>query len=412
MIRLIITISIIVIAILFTSCDAPRLNPLDPQSPAYNIGQLDGYVFSYPRDPLQGARVTFKEQNLSVITDVTGYYKIENVSLQNGIVYIEKEGFKKDSVFVVWNNQKNLRLEERRLDYTSGRIKGVVRAAAPSLKALQNVKVLWKNKNILTSTNQQGEFIFENTLYESGWLFFETANYSIDSFYVELNNQREESKDIGTIYLNSIPILHNFELFTSVENKPPNIINYRIEVHAEISDEEGDIDSVFLKCDELQISKAINYNLSTRQFEGRFKTLELNLSSIEDVIGKDFYIVVLDRNSKTFDVGSSNIKRVIKDYVGIRSPANDEFTSSLPAFSWNRFQPGFNFEYSVEVFTRETIPVLIWSRANIKKDDTQTFMTTTPSFTGLPAGDYYWVIWCIDDFGNRAQSTPGTFSVQ
>ncbi len=412
MIRLTNTILVILIAFLSFSCDAPRLNPLDPQSPSYSKGQLDGYVFSYPRDPLHGVRVTLKGQNLSVLTDTKGYYKIENAEMQNGIVYIEKEGFKKDSISIVWNGQKNLRLEERRLDYTVGKIEGTIRAAAPSLTLLNNVKVTWKNKSVFTHTDQFGKFYFDNTSYENGWLYFELDNYSVDSFYVDFNNQRESTKNVGNLYLNSIPKLHDFKIYTSVENRPPNIKNYRIEIQADISDDEGDIDSVFLKCDELKISRAINYNLSTRHFEGRFKIIELNLVSMEDVIGKDFYIVVRDRHNKTFSVGSSNVKRVINDYVQILSPANEEFTNSLPAFYWDRFQPGFNFEYSVEVFTRETIPVLVWSRENIKKEDTQTLMTSTPSFTGLPSGDYYWVIWCVDDFGNRAQSTPGTFSVK
>ncbi len=407
MIRLIITISAIVIAILFTSCDAPRLNPLDPQSPAYNIGQLDGYVFSYPRDPLPGARVTFKEQNLSVITDINGYYKIEKARLQNGIVYIEKEGFKKDSILVVWNNQKNIRLEERRLDYTIGKIKGIVRASAPSLKALQNVKVLWKNNNILTSTNKQGEFVFENTSYESGWLFFETANYSIDSFYVEFSNQREESKDIGTIYLNSIPMLHDFKIFTSVENRYPEKKTYRMEVHVNISDDEGEIDSVFINCDELKFSKLIRYNLTTRNFEGSFTQSDMNLFSMEEAIGKNFYIIVKDLNNKSFVVGFSNVKRVINQIIAVDSPINGIATSTTPILKWQKLQPGFNFYYSVQIFTDEVSPILMWDKDNISKDDFQCVVDTP-----LSAGDYYWVVWCVDDYGNKARSFLATFSVR
>jgi len=407
MIRFQTIIFLAVAALLIFSCEAPRLNPLDPQSNAYNLGQFDGYVFSYPREALANVRVTWKNQNISTQTDSKGYYKFTDISVSDGIVYLEKEGFKKDSINVVWNNQKNIRLDERVLDYTIGIVDGVVRAAAPLLKPLAGVKTFWKNQNILITTDSQGNFSLNNIPYGNGWLYFEYDGYSKDSVYINFSDQREKVKHLGNIYLNSIPKLHEFKIYTSVENRYPDIKRYRMEVQVNISDDEGEIDSVFLKCDELKFSKSINYNLTSRNFEGSYIQSDLNLSSMEEVIGKNFYIVVKDLQKKTFTVGSSNIKRIITDVINLVSPANSEFTTSLPTLKWERYLPGFNFYYSVQIYTNEIFPILMYNKEKISKADIQLIINSN-----LSAGDYYWVIWCIDDFGNRARSRPATFSVK
>jgi hypothetical protein len=406
MIRLITVLSIIIIAFSISSCDAPRLNPLDPQSKDYKLGQLDGYVFSYPHDALQGARILLTNQNISVESDSKGYYKIEGVKTLDGEIVIEKEGFTNDTIAVRWNNQKNIRMEESVLDYSIGQIDGTVRAAAPSLKALGGAKVFWKNQNVLLTTDSQGYFKLTNVPFGNGWLYFEADGYSRDSMFVEFDNQREMIKHLNNIYLNSIPKLHDFKIYTSVENWYPDKRRYRMEVQVSISDDELDIDSVFLKCSDLNFSKAIRYNSSSRYYEGSYIQSDLNLTSMEEAIGKTFYIVVKDANNKSFTIGSSNIKRIINDIIDLDSPVNSITVNSLPTLKWIRLRPGFKLHYWVQVYTNDVSPILMWDKDNVTEEE---FQATVDS--PLSTGDYFWVVWCVDDFGNKARSRPATFSV-
>jgi hypothetical protein len=61
----------------------------------------------------------------------------------------------------------------------------------------------------------------------------------------------------------------------------------------------------------------------------------------------------------------------------------------------------------LEIYTNEVAPVLIWQEKNIPKDKTAHTVDDV-----LPAGNYFWVIWAIDTFGNRSRSKPATFIVQ
>ena len=96
MIRILTIISLFAISIAFFSCDAPRLNPLDPQSSDYKLGQLSGKVFATPHEELAGVQVIWKNQNIVVETDASGQYKIADLKMDDGILYFEKDGFAKD----------------------------------------------------------------------------------------------------------------------------------------------------------------------------------------------------------------------------------------------------------------------------------------------------------------------------
>ena len=401
-------IPLIFISFVLFSCDAPRLNPLDPENPDNRVGQADGFVYSVSHQPINGVRVTLKYQKISAVSDSLGRYELNNVFMSDDIVYMEKEGLKKDSIPLIWNNRKSVQLGEKTLYYTTGMITGVIRKASTSRDPIAGADVLWKNQNILVKTDSQGKFEFDDIPLESGWIFYSAEGFSSDSVYINLDNQLDNSYVVSDRYLNAVPILHDLKFYSVVENKfPASKTDRKFEVQVSVTDDEGDIDSIFVKCDELKFSKPLIYNITTRYFEGTIKTAELGLSSIEDGIGYSFYILVKDTHNKNFKMASSNIKRIITSYVQITSPANEGTTTATPTFIWQRFQPGFNFYYMVQVFTRETVPVFVWSSDKISKEDTQTITTTT-----LQSDDYYWIIWCVDDFGNRAASTSGTFSVQ
>jgi len=409
MIRLIKLIFLFIVITVLSSCDAPRLNPLDPLGQNYTRGQIDGYVYSYPHTALSGVHVTWKNENISVETDSKGYYIIENISTgTSGYVYIEKDGFTKDTIAVQWNNQKSIRLNETILDCTAGTITGIVKAASPSLKALPNVKVLWKNQNVFTYTDASGSFSLTNIPFEDGWIMFELDGYSKDSTEVSFSSQKESSKDIETKYLNSIPTLNSFVINTSVENNYTSK-NYYMIVSTSITDVEKDVDNVLLTCSELSFSKILNYNPDTKCYEGTYQ--QSGLEAIQNKVGKSFLIIAVDGNGEQFPLGSSMITRIIKDQISLSSPANEDVVTSMPVtLEWESFSPGFSFHYLAKVYTdNNSEPV--WTQDNISSNDFQ-FTIGTADNPILSDGYYIWELWCVDTFGNKSRSVKADFYVQ
>lgn len=316
------SLSILLLCVGIYSCEAPRLNPLDPLNPGYQFAVLDGFVKTKatPAQPISDVSVFWKQQKILLKTDATGYFKIDALPKQDGWLYFTKDGFSSDSALVQWNNQK--------------------------------------------------------------------------SFHVD-------------IFLYSIPHLDSLALYTSVENRYPDRQKIRLSIHAGISDSENDVDSVFVNASQLNFNKKLDYNPSTHSYQNLFSQTDLGLQSMDEGIGKVFNIIVKDKQKRIFNIGSSTIKRIIKQEVLPETPSNKQIVGSIPTLRWTRFLPGFNFRYMVQIYTDEVAPQLVWQKNNISKDDIQVLSGTT-----LPAGDYFWVIWCIDDFQDRTLSKPASFVVQ
>ncbi len=93
------------------SCDAPRVNPLDPESQDYKYFTIEGSVKAQSNlSPMSGVKVTWKNenQNIVVVTNSDGKFKINRLDRINGIIYFEKDGFAKDSSLIQLNGEKSV----------------------------------------------------------------------------------------------------------------------------------------------------------------------------------------------------------------------------------------------------------------------------------------------------------------
>ena len=92
------------------SCNAPKNNPLDPNNPNYAFVTLTGNVqtFSFPHIGISGVSVYWSSSNVLVNTDNNGNFSIGNILPVNGKLIFQKNGFRADTINVVWNNSKTL----------------------------------------------------------------------------------------------------------------------------------------------------------------------------------------------------------------------------------------------------------------------------------------------------------------
>jgi hypothetical protein len=398
---------IVLISVVFLySCEAPRVNPLDPNNPDYQFSTIDGYVktTSLPTKAISGAKVTWRNQNIVITTDANGYYKFPNVPKKDGLIVFEADGYYKDSTTVqVTSTQKHVDDFTLR-DVT--RIDGYVKTISLPSKPISGVKVTLKNQNIVVQTDATGYYKFTNIQMTNSIITFEADGYYKDSVNAQVSGQ--QTKKLDDFLMNAIPKLNNMFLYATVLNRYPDVQDTYLNVQAWITDTKNDIDSVFLSCSLINFNRKLVYNSSTKAYEGAYLPSDFSTLSIDGLIGRSFEIIVKVKN-RSDAIGSSDIKRIIRQEAIPLSPSNKQLVGSSPTLVWQQFIPGFNFTYTIEIYkdTLSTSTLLwAWQKQNISEDAKQ--IVTDIS---IPPGEYYWVIWCIDDYQNRTRSKPASFVV-
>jgi hypothetical protein len=100
-------------ALTISGCDAPRLNPFDPENPEYSYVTIQGTVqtFSLPYQNIPSVSVLWVPSNIIVNTDNTGNFKISNILPVNGNLIFQKNGYLPDTINITWANQKILNFQ-------------------------------------------------------------------------------------------------------------------------------------------------------------------------------------------------------------------------------------------------------------------------------------------------------------
>lgn len=286
-------------------------------------------------------------------------------------------------------------------DNNYSNLSGTIKTVRVPNSPITDVTLLWLNDKKIAYTDENGYFSFENIDKENGYIHFEKLGYSCDSIYVGWEDGN--SKTISG-FLNSDPKINNFVVSSVVLNDYPSQQIYNLEISANISDDENDVDSVFVINSYLPVKQILSYNLDKKLYEKEF----LNFVKIEKVIGKEFGIIVKDRNKKEFNIGGTILKRIIKQELSLISPKNNQAVLNNPELKWERFTPGFDFEYLLQIYTKEIVPKLAFEKENISSNLISYKVSDTLSGS---INEYFWVVWAIDEFGNRTRSKPATFTI-
>ena len=269
---------------------------------------------------------------------------------------------------------------------------------------LEGVKIYWQNDDIIVNTNSKGQFGFEYISKEDGWITFEKEGFHTDSLLIIWGTQKIVSIELT---MNALPILENLEVYSSVLNIHPTDKEFHFMIEAIVDDPDNEIDTVFWEVPNFNLKGHLDPQ-GTKFYQHSFKPELQN----EEIVGHDFIITVQDLSGKKTIVGNKQVKRVIKkDLIGL-SPSGGIQVSSMPNLEWSRFLPGFSHSYRLEVYkdVQFSQPELAWVVENLSY--TLTNYTVDQELEPLDEPDvYFWVIWAIDEFQNRARSKPLTFSV-
>lgn len=273
-----------------------------------------------------------------------------------------------------------------------------------SLIPLEGAGVYWQNYDVSVNTDSKGNFQFEYLLPENGWIFFEKEGFHRDSVLVSWGTQKAVSIQH---FMDALPFLENLEVYSIVINTWPADKEFHLTIQATVDDSDSDIDTVFWKAPDPGIEGFLE--------QAGAKTYELTFRpelTIEEIVGHDLIITVKDQSGRRTEVGNKQVKRVIKDDLSGLSPSGGVLVSPRPTLEWRKFNPGFTHIYRLEVFkdVQFSQPELVWAAENLPA--TLTSYTVDQDLEELEEPDiYFWVIWAIDEFQNRARSKPLTFMV-
>ena len=286
-------------------------------------------------------------------------------------------------------------------------IEGTVITASIISNPIKNVQVYWSVDKVYVSTDDNGNFKIGSKELQAGWLYFNKTGYSSDSVLISWGSEKNISIKERLI---DIPSIDSIFIYSSIINKYSGP-EYKLTFEITISDQDENIDSVFIQCPVLQIDKSVQ-KISSKYFTDNFTNIDLNLTSFAEIIGKNFDVYAKSSSGKTYYVGSSEVKRVITDEIETISPKNeDTLLTNYPSLNWKRFQEGFKFNYMLEVYTDEPEPKLLWDKKNISSDEIT--ITVDASINVTPDNNkFFWVIWCIDEYGNRSRSKPAGFIIK
>jgi hypothetical protein len=211
--------------------------------------------------------------------------------------------------------------------------------------------------------------------------------------------------------LNGIPIITRVMLSSHhISRWWPSDDLYYLTAAAEIGDPDGsaDIDSVWMEIQAGQDVFALERTGQNGTYEVSVTEQELSVPSLYYLQGKPIIVYCRDLLENIGHSDKMYIPRIIEETPGLVSPTALEEVGSAPiTFEWEPVFPGFSYTFRLEIYQ---INLGVYNKIHEFTQlppGSRTFTFEQP----LDAGDYFWVLYIIDDFGDSSRSKEGAFRV-
>ncbi len=231
------------------------------------------------------------------------------------------------------------------------KIEGTVQTVTVPRRPVADVQIEWEGGGNITYTSGNGAFLIEDVVKSDGWLRFEHPLYYPVSKFISWGMDKTIKIDT---FLNAMPRLENLNVYSEVKyNSPGSDPVYSLVVEVSITDDENDIDSVFVKNEEINFSEPLEYNLGSKQFERVFIASAYGWDNLELVVDKHLEIIILETTDSLFYAGSEKLERVITSKFDLeKSPAENQIVQPPFNLEWKEINAGFTFSYKYEIFER------------------------------------------------------------
>lgn len=275
-----------------------------------------------------------------------------------------------------------------------------------SNSAIANATVRMNPGNRISITNGTGNYQFPDISPGSYNLTVVTDGYAADSTEINIQNNTELN-----FTLDSLPHFQNIGLITSHTTYwfLDDIFSIQVETIGEDGDGIGDIESVWFKIVEYGFSDTLQRAApSSNVFRGQIFAPDLPINNLQELIGKPFRFFIKDLPGFANSSLPQFITRIINETPQLLSPVGLSIISSDTInFKWQAIvNIHFPFTQKIEIYSID-LGLKVDEMSSINSDASE-FLYTKP----FSNGNYYWVLYIVDEFGNRSGSKEGSFRVQ
>jgi hypothetical protein len=288
-----------------------------------------------------------------------------------------------------------------------GSISGKVTSFYQTNEFIQSANLLLYPVGHYAISAHDGFFIFNNLPKGNYRLICSKEGYREDSIDVEVNF---ENRDIN-FRLNSIPSFEKIELTSHHVNRWwPSDDTFFLRIITQVRDNDGvnEIDSVWLSIPSIAFTETLFISNLSGIYEQTILENNLPLASINQLQGIPFLIYCTDLLNNVTRSSDIYISRIIQEVPVQISPTGLVVINSFPLLlEWQSVFLSYSFTFRIEVYQINFgFFSLIKEYESISS--TQTSFTISEQF---PSGDYFWLVYIVDDFGNSSSSKEGSFRV-
>ena len=250
----------------------------------------------------------------------------------------------------------------------------------------------------MTTTDINGDYtILADVSPGQYTLLCEAAGFGPDSIVLPLGEDVSITADFK---LNALPQFQSISITSLHEASfiPPD--DYFLDISARVADGEvnGGIRSVWFEIQSRLVEDTLRFLPQEQRYFKRLRPNQLNVSTLEELIGLPIILYAEDINGAIVASEERFMTRVINT-TPITSAPNGSATIPFN-FEWQQPAVSYEFNYQVEIFLNLNI-------ALPPEDIITSIPSERTSFTynqPLPSGDYFWVLYINDSFGNRSRS--------
>ncbi len=273
--------------------------------------------------------------------------------------------------------------------------------------AIQGAMITLKPVNLITLSDASGNFIIQGDIPGGDYLLTCRADgFQSDSLPVTLpfNNK-------VTFKLDALPYFTNISLTTHHISRffpPDDLFLVQISVSVDDSDGSGDVAQVTMQIPDFSfVDTLTRISPQEQQFITQLEPHLIGLTSLGELIGKPFVFQAQDLPGAVNQSDAAFITRIIDETPLTQFPAGGVTLSPPIEFQWSSVTVPFSFSYMIEIYQSFiNFSTLVDAITNIPPDKTSFTYTNA-----LPAGNFFWVIYIVDEFGNRSRSKESSFVI-
>lgn len=285
-------------------------------------------------------------------------------------------------------------------------LKGFVFTFYQPFRAIPSATLMLEPGPRISVADQNGSFSFGQLPPGSYQLTCRAPGFMPDSLQFTLS-----ADTTVNFNLDALPAFLDIRLQTHHVSRwfPPDDSYFlTIEVTVDDPDGVGDIRRVHYLINPIGYADTLTVNSDPSVFTAQRFSNQFPTGSIHQLIGKAFLFIVEDGPGAVVESPPQFLTRIVETIPQLLAPNDLVFVTEFPiVFQWLPVTLPFLFSFKLEISRVDFgVPSKVFTSPPIASDSTR-YTFEQP----LSGGDYFWVLYIVDEFGNSSRSKEGAFRI-